>query len=152
MANYLMHRAYDPMVVGVYYNRDRLKTALDDLRFAGFSNDRIGVVARGDWAMPETKTINTPAVPNSAVTGAVIGGVWAMGVASGMVPALGPVVAGGILGSIRPSAEVGVSVGGVAGASIRLGPGEHEAHIYESEISAERVLLRLSLRGSRTKP
>jgi len=128
-----MHGAYDPLVVGVCYTRDRLKTALNDLSFAGFSNDRIGVVVRGDrsdWATPEIKTINTSAVANSA--GAGIGGVWAMGVAARMVPALGPVVAGGILGSILPSAAVGVS-GGLAGALIRLGLGEQD--------SAKRVLL-----------
>jgi len=136
-----MHGAYDPLVVGVCYTRDRLKTALNDLSFAGFSNDRIGVVVRGDrsdWATPEIKTINTSAVANSA--GAGIGGVWAMGVAARMVPALGPVVAGGILGSILPSAAVGVS-GGLAGALIRLGLGEQEAHFYESDDSAKRVLL-----------
>lgn len=148
MASDQMHGKYDPLVIGVFYTRNRLETALDDLRSAGFSNDQIGVVARGDsgdWVAPDSDESDTPAVAAGAATGAVagagLGGIWALGIAAGMLPAIGPVVAGGILGSILASAAVGAAAGGVAGALIGFGLSEEEAYFYESEVSAGRMVL-----------
>lgn len=148
MATYPLNGNYDPLVIGVFYTRDRLETALADLRSAGFSHDQLGVIARGDsgdWTEPAMDTEDGPAVAAGAATGAVagagLGGIWALGIAAGMLPAIGPVVAGGILGSILASAAVGAAAGGFAGALIGFGLSEEEAHFYESEVSAGRMVL-----------
>ena len=55
---------------------------------------------------------------------------------AGFLPAIGPVVAGGIFASILASAAGGAAVAGIAGALIGLGIPEHEAAYYEGEVKS----------------
>jgi hypothetical protein len=57
------------------------------------------------------------------------------------LPAIGPVVAGGILGSILLSAAGGAAVAGIAGALIGLGLPEDEAKYYEDEFRGGRTIV-----------
>jgi uncharacterized protein (TIGR02271 family) len=58
-----------------------------------------------------------------------------------MLPAIGPVIAGGTLASIIASAATGAAVAGVGGALVGMGVPEDEAKYYESEFKAGRTLV-----------
>jgi hypothetical protein len=137
------------LVVGVFYSRENLHTAVTDLHSAGFANSEIGVIARkedAEWQSP-TDDVDTGAgnaaagAATGAVAGAGLGGLWALGIAAGMLPAIGPIVAGGILGSVLASAAAGATAGGLTGALIGYGLSDEEAQFYESELEAGRMVL-----------
>ncbi len=51
--------------------------------------------------------------------------------AAGLLPVIGPVVAGGLLASVFMTAATGAAVGGLAGALVGLGSSEEEAAFYQ---------------------
>jgi hypothetical protein len=134
-------------VVGVFDDRTRAQEALRELRNAGFREDDIGVIARDGETRTETTT-GTDTGSNvlagagaGAAAGAGVGALWALGIAAGMLPAIGPVIAGGLLASVLASAAGGAAVAGVIGALIGLGIPEEEARYYEGEFRAGRTLV-----------
>ncbi|MGH7129004.1 MAG: general stress protein, partial [Planctomycetaceae bacterium] len=60
---------------------------------------------------------------------------------AGLLPAIGPVIAGGLLMSILASAAGGAAAGGLVGALIGLGIPEEEARFYDTEFRAGRTVV-----------
>jgi hypothetical protein len=52
--------------------------------------------------------------------------------AAGVLPAIGPVIAGGLLAAVAASAAAGAAAGGIVGALIGLGIPEEEARYSEA--------------------
>src|SRR4051812_18845349 len=103
-------------VIGVFADRDRARAAVEDLRRAGFRDDQIGLVGR-DRTNNAVTTTTTAAghehgreksgLPNDpthsrweegtglgAAAGAVTGTGLGLAVAAGLIPGVGPVIAG----------------------------------------------------------
>src|SRR6185437_9412782 len=101
-----MHQTKGSTVVGVFEDRQKAQQAVNELRRAGFREDEIGVISQnreGDTAEAGKADRGSHAGPGAAtgaVAGAGIGALWALGIAAGMLPAVGPVIAGGILASV----------------------------------------------------
>jgi uncharacterized protein (TIGR02271 family) len=133
-------------VVGVFENHAQAQRAVDDLRRAGFREDQIGVATQD---RSRTATDETPAEGGNAGTGAVtgalagagLGAAWGIGIVAGLLPAIGPVIAGGTLAAILASAGLGAAAAGVAGLLIGMGIPEEEANYYESEFQAGRTIV-----------
>jgi hypothetical protein len=66
---------------------------------------------------------------------------WGLWIALGMLPAIGPVIAGGTLAAVLASAALGATAAGVVGFLIGLGMPEEEAVHYERELRAGRILV-----------
>jgi hypothetical protein len=143
-------------VVGVFDDRGAAARAVQELRQAGFPEDQVGVLARGE----DTELRSAPAdqtttegsqweegAATGVVAGAGIGALWALGIAAGVLPAIGPVIAGGVLASVLASAAGAATVGGILGALIGLGVPEHEARVYEREFHAGRTLVTVRANG-----
>lgn len=134
-------------VVGVFEKREHAQSALRDLRSAGFREDQIGLVTRHedthhDERVREERGSKAPEGAGvGALAGAGLGGLWAVGIAAGMLPAVGPVIAGGIFASILASAAGGAAAGGLVGALIGLGIPEEEAEYYRGEFEAGRTIV-----------
>jgi hypothetical protein len=79
-----------------------------------------------------------------AAGGAGIGALWALGILGGVLPAIGPMVAGGVLMSLLASAGGGATIGTIIGALAGLGVPEDDAAYYESEVQAGRTLVTVS--------
>jgi hypothetical protein len=62
-------------------------------------------------------------------------------VAAGLIPGVGPAIAGGTLMALLASAGAGAAVGSVLGALIGLGVPEAEAGYYEGEFKSGRTLV-----------
>jgi hypothetical protein len=140
-------------VVGVFHDREHARAAINELRQAGFAENRIGMIVRddttgrdvrGDWQAghPDYTDSNIAAgAATGAATGAGIGALWALGIAAGVLPVIGPVIAGGILASVLASAAGAAVAGGLVGALIGLGIPEDEAAFYESELKGGRTVV-----------
>jgi hypothetical protein len=140
-------------VVGVFDDRLQADRAIDELRRAGFSDDRIGVAMRYDTTSGTMGDAADTAVGDSddtqAGTGAVagilgglgLGALAGLGVLSGVIPVIGPAIAGGTLGIILSNAAIGAGVGGLVGALAGAGIPEDEAEYYQGEFESGRVIV-----------
>jgi hypothetical protein len=71
------------------------------------------------------------------VTGTGLG----LAVAAGLIPGIGPAIAGGTLLALLASAGAGAAVGTVLGALVGLGVPEEEAEFYEGEFRSGKTLV-----------
>src|SRR5919199_1375427 len=62
-------------------------------------------------------------------------------VAAGLIPGIGPIVAGGVLAGLIGGAMVGGGLGAVAGALTGMGVPEAEAQSYEEDFRSGRTLV-----------
>jgi len=133
--------------VGVFEDRAHAQQAVNELRRLGFHENEIGVVARegediaGATEVGSKGSHAATGAAAGAATGAGMGALWGLGIAAGILPAIGPAIAGGTLAAILASAATGAAVAGVAGALIGLGIPEDEAHYYEDEFKAGRIIV-----------
>ena len=132
--------------VGVFETRERAEQVINELKAAGFDEDKIGMVHRD----AEGNTVKEGAAEETyaeegAVAGAVAGaGALALGslaVSFGVIPVIGPVLAVGPLAAALISAAGGAAAGGVAGALIGWGIPEEDAKFYEEEVKAGRYVV-----------
>ena len=76
-----------------------------------------------------------------AVAGVGAGALIGLGVWTGLIPVIGPVLAVGTLGTILLNAAGGAALGGLAGALIGWGIPEEDAEYYENEVKGGRYLV-----------
>jgi hypothetical protein len=144
-------------IVGLFADRSDAQRAVNELRRANFREDQIGILIRGEHhGIPPAEVPSADAATHSkitegaaigAATGAGIGTLWALGIVAGALPAIGPVVAGGIFMSIIASASGAAAVGTVVGALVGLGIPEEEARYYDIEFAAGRTLVTVNPEG-----
>lgn len=140
------------VVVGVFHDRSQAQQAIRELRQAGFQEDQLSVVTRHDKEEAATaQPAGTKAAEGAGIgvaTGASVGALWALGIASNVLPGIGPVLfGGGLLASLLASAATGAAVAGLAGALIGLGIPEKEARYYEAEVKAGRTVVTVRANG-----
>ena len=124
--------------VALFNNRLQAHDAILALRGAGFSSDSIGLFG------PEGEATGLKSDPLAtrweegtgigAATGAVTGMGLGLAVLSGLIPPLGPVVAGGTLVALLASAGAGASVGTILGGLAGMGIPEDDAKFYEGKL------------------
>jgi hypothetical protein len=140
-----MKRGSNNTVVGVFYTRSEAEDAIRDLRTAGFSDDRIGMVARdADGRMRTEKggeTLAEEGAAAGAVVGAGAGALVGLGVLAGTIPVIGPVFALGAMGTILLNAAGGAAILSIVGALVGLGIPEDDAKYYEGEVHGGRFLV-----------
>jgi uncharacterized protein (TIGR02271 family) len=141
-------------VVGVFEDRRHADQAIAELKRAGFRDDQIGVAMRqtggsaGAEATAETgETYAEEGTAAGVLTGLGLGALAGLGVLSGVIPIIGPAIAGGTLGIILSNAAAGAAVAGLAGALIGYGIPEEEAQYYHSEFEAGRTIVTVQANG-----
>lgn len=140
-------------VVGVFADPQQAERAVDELRRAGFRNDQIGIARRGQdddqigKPTEQSDTHSGTGAITGAVAGAGLGALAGLGVLSGMIPVIGPAIAGGTLGIILSNAAGGAAVAGVVGALAGLGVPEHEAEYYNQEFQSGRTIVTVKADG-----
>lgn len=145
------------MVVGVFEDRRQADRAIADLHAVGFGGDQIGVVMRsgeseftvkGDQQSDGSSQLSEGAT-SGALAGLGLGALAGMGVLAGMIPVIGPAIAGGTLGIILSNAAAGAGIAGLVGALVGAGIPEDEAHYYQEEFEAGRAIVTVQA-GDRT--
>jgi len=141
-------------VVGVFTNRADAQRAVKELKQAGYRDEEIGIATRdGQPSNVASGLSHGDQVAAAATAGAIAGGaggtLWGIGIAAGLLPGIGPVIAGGTLAAIMASAVTGAATAGVAGALIGLGLPEEEARHYQTEFNAGRTIVTVHAMGER---
>lgn len=148
-------------IVGSFETRAQAQQAVAELRQAGFRDDQIGVVSRSaiqpnpdmvdNTGMPDTLDEESTNWERSAGVGAAAGAVTGTGlglaVAAGLIPAIGPVIAGGTLAALIASASAGAAAGGILGGFIGLGVSDEDAQFSEEELNAGRTVITVAAHG-----
>lgn len=139
-------------VVGVFNDHREADKAVAELLQAGFPNDQIGVAGRHDeTALASTADEQGSHAASGALTGALagvgLGGLVGLGVLAGVIPVLGPIIAGGTLATILANAAGGLALGGLAGALAGSGVPEEEAKYYHGEFEAGRTIVTVKADG-----
>jgi uncharacterized protein (TIGR02271 family) len=128
-------------VVGVFADQAQAEQAVEALERAGFTDQQIGFVRRGEKSPTGEATSETlKKVAPGAIGGGVLGGI-AGAAASLLIPGFGPAIAGGILAATLGGAAIGAAAGGLIGALTKLGVPEEEARYYQEEFEAGRTLV-----------
>src|SRR5262245_51469050 len=134
-------------VVGVFDDYRRPEQAIQELRRSGFRDDEIGILSRTTH-MSEAGIVNDPTHSHweegagiGAAAGALTGTGLGLAVAAGLIPGVGPVIAGGTLAALLASMGTGAAVGTVLGALVGMGVPEEEARYYEGEFNAGRTIV-----------
>src|SRR5437868_1200983 len=95
-------------VVGLFTSPRQAQKAFEELRKAGFTDKHLGVIGRdADVRKEITGTTESKAAAGAATgaaAGAGIGLLWGLGVAANLIPAIGPVIAGGTFAALAASA------------------------------------------------
>lgn len=139
---------------GIFDTREQAQRAVNELRRLNFTEQQIGVASRdgdeitGAGEVTDTGSKAATGAAAGAATGAGVGALWGLGVVAGVLPAIGPVIAGGTLAALAASAATGAATAGVAGALIGLGLPEDDAAEYEREFHAGRTIVTVEA-GSR---
>jgi hypothetical protein len=127
-------------VVGVFSDRTQAEKAINELRRAGFSDNEIGFILRGNPTEQDEDSSTGTGAAAGVVSGGVIGGV--LGAAAALlIPGFGPAIAGGILAATLGGAAIGAAAGGIIGALTGLGIPEEEARYYQGEFEAGRTIV-----------
>jgi uncharacterized protein (TIGR02271 family) len=139
-------------VVGVFETKVRAEQAIEDLKAAGFDDDKIGMVYRGtDGELVKTGAADETYAEEGAVAGAVAGAAGGAlvgaGIIAGVIPVIGPVLAIGTLGTVLLNAAGGAVIAGIAGALIGWGIPEEDAEFYENEVKSGRYLVTVEANG-----
>lgn len=139
--------------VGLFENPAGATAAVRALRDDGFADDQIGLITRqqpDEAAHTEEHTglANDPTHTRweegtgiGAAAGAITGAGLGLAVLSGLIPPLGPIIAGGALVALIASAGGGATVGIIVGGLIGLGIPEEEAVEYHGELEAGRTVV-----------
>ena len=133
-------------VVGVFDTQAQAQKAVTELRRLGFMESQIGVASKhgsldGATNAEEMGENAAEGATTGALAGLSVGALWGIGIAAGMLPAIGPVIAGGTLAAIAASAATGAAAAGVAGALIGAGVSDTDASYYEGEFNRGRVIV-----------
>lgn len=145
-------------VIGVFRSEADADNAVSDLRFQGFSNEEIGIVAKrgivtrvggeggrggtegrgGFGGQRATMSVAGEDVSQGVAAGGVIGGLAGLlaGVGAMAVPGVGPVLAAGPLAGIIS----GAVTGGIAGGLVDFGIPEERGGFYEEEVRKGNIL------------
>ncbi|GCE08438.1 general stress protein [Dictyobacter aurantiacus] len=125
-----MAMTQNSIVVGVFASQDQARKAIDELKGAGYNDDRIGFVVRAD-ANPDVgvEDVGRPAA-TGAVSGGVLGGLLGAA-ASLLIPGFGPAIAGGVLAATLGGAALGATAGGALGILSSIGFSQEDARFYQ---------------------
>jgi len=133
-------------IIGVFDDRLEAERALRDLEAAAFADEDLGFAIRGSDAVrggmitDAQGTKDAKGAVTGAATGAAVGGLLAAA-ATLLIPGFGPVIAGGLLTTVRGGAAAGTAVGGILGALSGLEVSEDEAKYYEKHFSEGKALV-----------
>ena len=137
-------------VVNVFTNNVDARAAVSELRDRGFSVEQVGVA--GPHSVDEeihddSENYVAEGAVAGATAGAGLGALWGLGILAGVMPVLGPAIAGGTLAAILTSAVACATGAGLAGALIGMGVPKEEAVFFESELHAGRTIVTVTASG-----
>jgi uncharacterized membrane protein len=132
-------------ILGVFDDPIAARRAVERLRDGTLDLDDVSIVSRATESGEAVSSADDVSAGEGAAVGAVWGGL--IGLASLLIPGVGPFIAIGALGAALAGAVTGAVVGGVAAALIDFGDiSEPEAREYEKQVHAGMTLVAVKAR------
>jgi uncharacterized membrane protein len=138
-------------VASIFNTHAQALAAIDELRMLGVPNSHISVVTRHTEHATFAEQATTADVSDAAGKGlaAGVGAGVVFGLASIVIPGVGPFIAAGALASllgvtgaaVATGAAVGAGAGAIAGALTQVGYNERDAKLYADRIEQGHVFL-----------
>lgn len=138
-------------VVGAFHSPAEAQRAVRELKAAGFDDSQIGIASRGEEGDFEKQAEGNKAGEGAAIgatAGLGAGALWGLGIVAGVLPAIGPVIAGGALAAIIASAAGTAVAGGLIGGLVGMGIPEEEAEYYHGEFEQGRTIVTVKASGA----
>ncbi|HET6884407.1 MAG TPA: hypothetical protein VFI31_29915 [Pirellulales bacterium] len=142
-----MSTVHHTVAVGIFDKVRMAQQAVEELREAGFIEKQIGLIAR---KVEVTQIASEPSddekrtadgALGGILTGAGLGGLWAIGIEVELLPAIGELVLGGIFSGLFAGAIAGAAAGGIIGTLVAAGLPREHAKEYEQQVRAGRVII-----------
>lgn len=139
-------------IVRAFASRSAAEKAVHDLKRAGYTDDQISLVGKDSQGNTVKEDGSGNDIPTKraaegamagAAAGAAGGALYTLGIMSGVVPVIGPIVALGTLGTILLNSAGTAAAVGIAGALTGWGLSEADSQYYEDEVKAGRYLVLL---------
>lgn len=134
------------VVTALCKSRAATEKALRQLETAGFNDSQISILLSDEtrgraFSLVEKNKMDEGAAAGAAF-GGVVGGLLAVAAGTGALvfPGVNLVVAGYLISGLA-GVGAGAATGGVLGALIGAGIPEHEAKLYEEELSKDSILI-----------
>ncbi|HEX6385906.1 MAG TPA: hypothetical protein VF177_14645 [Anaerolineae bacterium] len=138
-------------VMGLFVHYNELEQAIDMLEEAGFSEEKIGLLAQAEAVEALLEDDRQEAIGEGAAYGAAGGGVLGglIGLIAGagtlLVPGIGPALAAGtllsVLGTTAAGAGIGAAYGSITGALTGWGLAEEHVDLYTDGLEKGGALL-----------
>ena len=127
-------------ILGLFEQPIAARRAMDQLRNSSLTIEDISIISRATESGEAISSVDDVGAGEGAAVGAVWGGL--VGLASLLIPGVGPFIALGALGATLTGAVTGAVVGGITAALIDFGDiPEAEARAYEERIHAGGTLV-----------
>jgi hypothetical protein len=141
------------VLVAAFADPLEARQCVEDLRRAGFAESEIGVLAAEHLDLDREEVAEHSMVAEASVVGAVagagLGSLWGVAMVTGLLPVIGPIVAGGLLASLVVTAATGAALGSLTGALVGLGVPEEEATLVEQKLHEGHVVVTVKPHGRR---
>src|SRR3982750_1407003 len=127
-------------ILGMFEHPIEARRAMDRLRDSSLRIDDISIISRATESGKPISSVDDVSAGEGAAVGAVWGGL--VGLATLLIPGVGPFIALGALGATLTGAVTGAVVGGIAAALIDFsGIPEEEARGYEQQVHSGKTLV-----------
>ena len=131
--------------IGIFDNSNDARRAMEMLRDSGLALDDLSIISRASKGEVEISSADDVSAGQGAAVGAVWGGL--VGLATLVIPGVGPFIAGGALFAALTGIITGAVVGGVAAALMEFGGiPEEEARSYETLVYKGKTLVAVKAR------
>lgn len=134
--------------IGVFSHRQDAEAAVGELQAAGFSMDRVSLIAKDVSHTDRTDGNKADeGLKTGAITGGALGGLTGLLVGLGTlaIPGIGPVILAGTvattLATTLAGGAIGAAAGGIVGGLVGLGIPEEQARVYSDRFSRGHYLL-----------
>lgn len=140
-------------VTAIFRTRQSTEEALRQLEVAGFSANHVSVLMSDDTRRESFKIVENSKADEGLAAGATFGGLVGAVLASAasagaiVIPGLNLVVAGTLISGLA-GLGAGAAAGGLLGTLIGAGIPEHEAKVFEKELSGGGFLVAVEAQNS----
>lgn len=126
--------------------------AVEALKQAGYRDDQIGIVSRDsvEGHRPADNRTRESRIREGAAAGMAVGAglaamfgsvLWGASVLTGVIPGIGPIIAGGTLAVLLTTTAAGAAAASLGGTLQGIGLTEEDARFYETELHAGRTII-----------
>jgi hypothetical protein len=125
-------------VVSLFMNHHDARGAVDELRARGFGIEDVGIASR-DWRQDLEQGYSE--LPTHAPANKGFGSLWGLGIVVGIMPLLGPAIAGGTLSPLLKNPAEGAVPLGFTQTLERMGVPRDDAAYFGAALESGRIVV-----------